>query len=308
MEIGERLKEAREAKGLSLENLQETTKIQKRYLTAIEEGNLHVLPGKFYARAFIKEYAHAVDLNPDEFLEEHKSEVPSTEDEETVQYTRMQRSNKENRRERNPASFSFIPTVIVVLLVIAIFFAGWIFLQKSTSTSSTDNSAEQQGEDEIIYNSDEDEEDEGGSADDKEQADDDSDAEDESDSDKDSESDEDKSKEPEFSIVEEGSGNSPESTYDLNNLKEEVNVELKASGDSYLEIKGDSGETYFSGMITSDQSPDDLDVSDEEKVHFNVGNASALTVKINGAEIEYPADPEDIVHQKIWVNLNKEKE
>ncbi|WBX79510.1 helix-turn-helix domain-containing protein [Virgibacillus salarius] len=43
MEIGARLKEAREAKNLSLESLQETTKIQKRYLLAIEEGNLHIL-------------------------------------------------------------------------------------------------------------------------------------------------------------------------------------------------------------------------------------------------------------------------
>src|SRR5690625_7041564 len=80
MEIGVRLKEAREAKNLSLESLQETTKIQKRYLVAIEQGDFHVLPGKFYARAFIKEYALAVGLNPDELLEEYKSEIPSTED------------------------------------------------------------------------------------------------------------------------------------------------------------------------------------------------------------------------------------
>src|SRR5690625_216558 len=156
MEIGVRLKEAREAKNLSLESLQETTKIQKRYLVAIEQGDFHVLPGKFYARAFIKEYALAVGLNPDELLEEYKSEIPSTEDESMVQYSRIQRSNKENRRERNPANFSFIPTVTVVLLVIAIFFAAWFFYQKATSNS---NSAPVEGEndDEIVYNTGDDE-------------------------------------------------------------------------------------------------------------------------------------------------------
>src|SRR5699024_11403095 len=65
-------------------------------------------------RAFIKEYANAVGLNPSELLEEHKSEVPSTEENE-IEYTRLQRSNREKRRGRsNLFNFSFIPTLIVV--------------------------------------------------------------------------------------------------------------------------------------------------------------------------------------------------
>ncbi|RKJ30729.1 helix-turn-helix domain-containing protein, partial [Butyricicoccus sp. 1XD8-22] len=38
-ELGTRLKEARLSKGYSLDDLQEITKIQKRYLVGIEEGN-----------------------------------------------------------------------------------------------------------------------------------------------------------------------------------------------------------------------------------------------------------------------------
>ena len=59
-ELGKILKEAREAKGLSLDDLQQITKIQKRYLIGIEEGNYDMMPGKFYVRAFIKQYAEAV--------------------------------------------------------------------------------------------------------------------------------------------------------------------------------------------------------------------------------------------------------
>ena len=66
IEVGERLKEARQAKGYTLDDLQQITKIQKRYLVAIEEGNLNVLPGNFYARAFIKQYADTVGLNGDQ--------------------------------------------------------------------------------------------------------------------------------------------------------------------------------------------------------------------------------------------------
>ena len=46
-ELGARLKEARLAKGYSLEDLQEITKIQKRYLIGIEEGNYSIMPGSF---------------------------------------------------------------------------------------------------------------------------------------------------------------------------------------------------------------------------------------------------------------------
>jgi cytoskeletal protein RodZ len=297
MEIGARLKEAREEKGLTLESLQESTKIQKRYLEAIEEGKFHILPGTFYTRAFIKEYALAVGLNPEELLEEHENEVPATEKESTVQYTRMQRAGRENRREKNPANFSFIPALIVVLLVIAIIFAGWVFWQKSTSGDSA-GTVEDSGEDEIIYNKGED-----NSSDSKEKQ----EADEADEKDQTEKEDDEEAKAPAFTVVEKGTGNSPESELDLNNLPEDVSVQLKVSGDSYLEINGESGETYFSGMAATDQSMEDIDVSDEERIYFNVGNAPALTIKINDAELKYPVDPAGTVHQKIWINLNKEK-
>lgn len=67
-ELGQQLKEARLQKGLSLDDVQEMTKIRKRYLEAIETGDYKVLPGSFYVRAFIKTYAETVGLNPDEIL------------------------------------------------------------------------------------------------------------------------------------------------------------------------------------------------------------------------------------------------
>src|SRR3954471_818912 len=77
-ELGTILKEARIAKNLSLDDLQEITKIQKRYLIGIEEGNYSLMPGSFYVRAFIKQYAEAVDLDPDVLFEQYNSDIPST--------------------------------------------------------------------------------------------------------------------------------------------------------------------------------------------------------------------------------------
>ncbi|HEY0827135.1 MAG TPA: helix-turn-helix domain-containing protein, partial [Bacilli bacterium] len=65
-DLGQLLIKARNEKGLTIEDLQETTKIRKAYLEAIEEGNYKKLPGNFYVRAFIKSYAEAVGLEPDE--------------------------------------------------------------------------------------------------------------------------------------------------------------------------------------------------------------------------------------------------
>ena len=78
-ELGHYLREQRQAQGLSLDDIQEMTKIRKRYLEAIEKGEYHVLPGAFYARAFIKSYAEALKLDPDGILEKYGHELPSIE-------------------------------------------------------------------------------------------------------------------------------------------------------------------------------------------------------------------------------------
>lgn len=69
-EVRQELKEAREAKGYSFEQLAEITKIQPKFLKAIEEDDTDVLPSPFYTRAFAKKFAKAVGLNPDDLFEE----------------------------------------------------------------------------------------------------------------------------------------------------------------------------------------------------------------------------------------------
>lgn len=58
--IGQTLRQARLNKNLSLDELQQITKIQRRYLEDIEAGDLESLPGTFYVRAFVRQYAQAV--------------------------------------------------------------------------------------------------------------------------------------------------------------------------------------------------------------------------------------------------------
>lgn len=77
-ELGQLLKNTRLEQGISLDELQEVTKIRKRYLECIEEGDYNALPGNFYVRAFIKSYAEAVGLDPGEVLSLYQNVIPKT--------------------------------------------------------------------------------------------------------------------------------------------------------------------------------------------------------------------------------------
>ncbi|MBS9336272.1 helix-turn-helix domain-containing protein [Fructobacillus papyrifericola] len=69
-EVRQELKDAREKKGYSFEQLAEMTKIQPKFLKAIEEDDQDVLPSPFYTRAFAKKFAAAVGLDPDDLFGE----------------------------------------------------------------------------------------------------------------------------------------------------------------------------------------------------------------------------------------------
>ncbi|WP_085992354.1 helix-turn-helix domain-containing protein [Oceanobacillus senegalensis] len=317
MDIGAKLKEARVSKELSLDELQEITKIQKRYLTAIEEGKLEILPGKFYARAFIKEYANAVGIDPSDLLEEHKEEIPKTEDDSVVQYSRMERTRKESNVEKNTKIFSVFPTVIVVLLVIGILFVFWYFWNgMSGANNDTSGEDELQDNEIIINNPDGGDNNEGSVADDTE----DNEQNEEEPSNKEESpgeenlgngaNTEDEVEEPsrvEIEVVEEGTGKSPESTLELRGVSEEVSVVLETTGNTWLDVKtGD--ETLVSENFVSDNSPLELEITDTDQIFFNVGNAPDLTITINGVELEYPVNPNDYVHQRLRINMIKETE
>ena len=50
----------RQSRGLTLEQIAATTKISLRYLRAIEEGRLAVLPGGVYTVNYLRQYAEAI--------------------------------------------------------------------------------------------------------------------------------------------------------------------------------------------------------------------------------------------------------
>jgi cytoskeletal protein RodZ len=62
-DLGQRLRRAREAKGLTVADVAATTRISARALLAIEQERFNELPGGIFRRTFVQTYADTVGLD-----------------------------------------------------------------------------------------------------------------------------------------------------------------------------------------------------------------------------------------------------
>lgn len=140
--IGDRLKDARMSKGLSIEDIQEATKIRRRYIEAIEESQLAVLPGESYARTFVKLYAEEVGFDGDQLAKEFEDENKQF----FIEQEKKQAAKKKGKRRRfNPKNdgnidtvIDSLPMIIAIVLIICIVVA--IYIAGSSVNSSPDQS------------------------------------------------------------------------------------------------------------------------------------------------------------------------
>ncbi|MBM7552681.1 helix-turn-helix domain-containing protein [Thalassobacillus pellis] len=312
LDLGNRLKQARDAKELSLEDVQQVTKIQKRYLQAIENGDHSVLPGTFYARAFIREYAAAVGLDPDIIMEEHKSELPSSSEDSTITYSRMQRAKEQSSSGGGGGFSKLFPTIITIFLVIVILFALWFFLRELNSGAEKNNQPNDgDSGDEFIIDDSVGEENQGGTSDSgQEQASDDKNNKEEQNKNEKSDNKETSPEEekPEMSIkvTETGSGSFPQHTLEVSNA-DKINLSIELAGESYLEVKQSAdGEPIIpSANYGKSDSPIEVDLSGKKQFYLKVGYTPATKIKINGKAVEYPLPPQDNMSQKLLFNVTE---
>jgi cytoskeletal protein RodZ len=137
-EIGQKLRNARIKKGYTIDDLQQITKIQKRYLIAIEEGQFDHLPGDFYVRAFIKQYSDAVGISSDDLLEEYKSDIPNAQ---PTQESAPEETKTRSIKEESNSFFSnlgnYIPQIVVgIIIIVIIGVIAFGMIHKNQSTSS----------------------------------------------------------------------------------------------------------------------------------------------------------------------------
>src|SRR5512142_344861 len=66
--IGERLRTARQARGLTIQQAVSATRIKAKYLTALEEGDLDAFLSPVQLRGFLRNYAVYLRLDADDLL------------------------------------------------------------------------------------------------------------------------------------------------------------------------------------------------------------------------------------------------
>ena len=76
--LGERLKRQRERRGVTLQQIAQSTKVPASLFAALEAGDCSRWPAGLYARAYMRAYANAIGLNPDETVEEFVAAFGST--------------------------------------------------------------------------------------------------------------------------------------------------------------------------------------------------------------------------------------
>jgi transcriptional regulator with XRE-family HTH domain len=131
-EIGKTLKEARSRLGLTIEEVERSTRIRTHYLEALENGELSSLPSQAQARGFLRNYAEYLGLDHQAILQ-HYAEFISSQRTRPYRRTRLSEATTQPAvrvRTRRISSDLIIAAVITVAVLAVLI---WGFGRVATS-------------------------------------------------------------------------------------------------------------------------------------------------------------------------------
>jgi len=123
--IGQELKRERELRGISLEEIADSTKINLRFLRALENDHLDYIPGKFFIIGIIRTYAKYIGLEEDYALNKY--------------YETLQQEEQARQTESAPEKRPILPAIkiktltkvaFLFLLITAIIVPAYFLLNK----------------------------------------------------------------------------------------------------------------------------------------------------------------------------------
>ena len=150
--IGEILKNAREAKGISIQQVADATSIRALYLEAIESENFDIVPGEVYLKGFIRNYGNYLGLDGANLVEVYKKQVKPIEEDivasvEKVEQTTSNTLRNKRKERRGYSSFNFssfatllgamrpiFKIVAPVVVVVGLGYFAYSFISGNSST------------------------------------------------------------------------------------------------------------------------------------------------------------------------------
>ena len=141
--FGDRMRREREMRGVTLEEISESTKISKRALQALEKEEFDLLPGGIFNKGFVRAYARFLGIDEEQAVADFVAA-------DTVNHEAME-ENKfplkvEDRSAQPPLNPKrSITPVILALILLAVVAGGWTYWNKHKSQPAAQVTDESQG-------------------------------------------------------------------------------------------------------------------------------------------------------------------
>jgi cytoskeleton protein RodZ len=124
LSLGEKLRMAREERGISISEVAEQTRISPLYLEAIDQDNYKSLPGGIFNKGFVRSYAKYVGIDEQEALQDYSRIIAESVPVEEPEFKTYRPEVLTDDR----AATSIVPTVIFAAVILALMSAGILFL------------------------------------------------------------------------------------------------------------------------------------------------------------------------------------
>ena len=283
--IGQELQQARLDKGLSLDDIQQSTKIQKRYLAAIESGQFDQLPGAFYERAFVRQYATAVGIDAVAFMQKYENEDAETPQPDLsaarVDADNVTRAGMHQTEETvADKTRSMMPKIIIGVVIVAIIAIIWAVVssfagsakQESKNQSTVSVSTSQ------VANKDS--------------------------SSKKASSKSSSEKKEKTAKVDLGESNVSGTTVSYDSVKapnKAMKMQLKAEdGSSWMQVSDAAGTVLWNGTVEDSKTQEVEIPTSANGVQVSIGNALATKVSLNGKSVDLQSNNASVWH----LNMN----
>ncbi len=122
--LGEKLRQAREERGISISEVAEQTRISSLYLESIEKDDYKVLPGGIFNKGFIKSYAKFIGYDEHQALQEYQKAVAATEEAQDSEL----RPYKPEVLTDDRSGASMAQTIIFAIIILGLVSTGIYFL------------------------------------------------------------------------------------------------------------------------------------------------------------------------------------
>jgi len=112
--LGQELKKERELRGISLNEIADTTKINLRFFRALEEDHLEILPSKFFIKGIIRAHTEYLGLESEPYLNQYyqmEKMKEQAEEEEKIETSKPDVPKKVKR-----ILFVFLVVIILAIL------------------------------------------------------------------------------------------------------------------------------------------------------------------------------------------------